>query len=60
MNKIEGPIVSALLIAIFMGTVSVEGLVPSSPSPTPTLASKQCRHQCPERWLWSDFPTGNW
>jgi len=36
MNKIEGTIVSALLIAIFMGTVSVEGLVPSSPSPTPT------------------------
>src|SRR2546427_11111646 len=36
MNKIEGTIVSVLLIAIFMGTVSVEGLVPSSPSPTPT------------------------
>ncbi|TMI22457.1 hypothetical protein E6H31_02100 [Candidatus Bathyarchaeota archaeon] len=37
MNKIQGGIASVLLIAIFMGTLSVGAVVPSSPSPTPTL-----------------------
>ena len=36
MNKIQGAIVSVLLIAIFMGTVSVEAVIPSTPSPTAT------------------------
>jgi hypothetical protein len=35
LKKIEGAIVSVLLIAIFMGTMSVEAVVPSSPTPTP-------------------------
>lgn len=36
MNKIQGATVSVLLIAIFMGTVSVEAVIPSTPSPTAT------------------------
>jgi len=36
LNKIQGTVVSALLIAIFIGTVSVEAAVPSFPSPTST------------------------
>lgn len=36
MNKIQGTVVSVLLIAIFIGTVSVEAAVPSFPSPTST------------------------
>jgi hypothetical protein len=35
LNKIQGTVVSVLLIAIFMGTISVEAVLPSSPSPTP-------------------------
>lgn len=33
MNKIQGTVASVLLISIFIGTVSVEAVVPSSPSP---------------------------
>jgi len=36
LNKIQGTVVSVLLIAIFIGTVSVEAAVPSFPSPTST------------------------
>ncbi len=36
MNKIQGVLVGAVLIAIFMGTSSAEAVVPSIPSPVPT------------------------